>query len=201
MMLILLGVLLHLVVATWAQYDYYYSQQDYGNGDQWSNLFRQGFNFQCPHGQVVVAIRSTFSKKEGSDRRWNYGCMPTPHDLGELTECWWEDINRAGLEWFKLNANETSFFKMLLVSRPPGLTKLIKVMPGPHKRDHNNVWISQDRPRQCLDLTRQTKIMSRSHKTDQDNVWISQDRPRQCLDLTRQTKTMPGSHKTDQDNA
>lgn len=98
MMLLLLGVLLQLVVATWAQHDYYYSHHDYSD-DAWVNLFRQGFNFQCPHGQVIVAIRSTFSKKEGSDRQWNYGCMPTPFEFGEPTECWWEDINRAGMEW------------------------------------------------------------------------------------------------------
>ncbi|CAI9540863.1 unnamed protein product [Staurois parvus] len=99
MMLILFGVLLQLVVATWAQHDYYYYSHHDDSDDHWVNLFRQGFNFQCPHGQVVVAIRSTFSKKEGSDRQWNYGCMPTPFEFGEPTECWWEEINRAGMEW------------------------------------------------------------------------------------------------------
>ncbi|CAH2220408.1 dermatopontin [Pelobates cultripes] len=105
MMLLLLGLYLQLVATTWAQYDYYYSQHDYTDEDRWVNLFRQGFNFQCPHGQVIVAIRSTFSKKEGSDRQWNYGCMPTPHDLGEPTECWWEEINRAGMEWYQTCSN------------------------------------------------------------------------------------------------
>uniref|UniRef100_A0A7N5KMI8 Dermatopontin-like n=3 Tax=Tetrapoda TaxID=32523 RepID=A0A7N5KMI8_AILME len=106
MLLLQLSLLAPLVSAAWGQQDYYYySHQDYGQDDQWVNLFRQGFNFQCPHGQVVVAVRSAFSKKEGSDRQWNYACMPTPHGLGELTECWWEEINRAGTEWYQTCSN------------------------------------------------------------------------------------------------
>ncbi|KAG9348951.1 hypothetical protein JZ751_029268 [Albula glossodonta] len=73
----------------------------YGNYPEghWVNLYRQGFNFQCPHGELLVAIRSYFSDEEGSDRLWNFACQPTPHGLGELTECWWDDISRAGMEW------------------------------------------------------------------------------------------------------
>lgn len=101
--LTLLWMLLPLVATAWGQYgDYgrypYQQYQDYGD-DGWVNLNRQGFSYQCPHGQVVVAVRSIFSKKEGSDRQWNYACMPTPQSLGEPTECWWEEINRAGMEW------------------------------------------------------------------------------------------------------
>lgn len=103
MNLTLLWVLLPLLTVAWGQYgDYYgypYQQyHDYGD-DGWVNLNRQGFSYQCPHGQVVVAVRSIFNKKEGSDRQWNYACMPTPQTLGEPTECWWEEINRAGMEW------------------------------------------------------------------------------------------------------
>lgn len=100
--LALLWALLPLATVAQGQYgDYGYPYQqyhDYGD-DGWVNLNRQGFSFQCPHGQVVVAVRSIFSKKEGSDRQWNYACAPTPQSLGEPTECWWEEINRAGMEW------------------------------------------------------------------------------------------------------
>ncbi|KAJ0032148.1 hypothetical protein NQD34_002229 [Periophthalmus magnuspinnatus] len=65
----------------------------------WVNAYRQGFNFQCPHGEVLVAIRSYFSEKEGSDRLWSFECQATPEGLGQPTDCWWDDINRAGLEW------------------------------------------------------------------------------------------------------
>lgn len=97
-----LWVLLALVTVAWGQYgDYGYPYQQYHDysDDGWVNLNRQGFSYQCPHGQVVVAVRSIFNKKEGSDRQWNYACMPTPQNLGEPTECWWEEINRAGMEW------------------------------------------------------------------------------------------------------
>ena len=98
--LVLLWVFLPLVTVAWGQYgDYYYGPYNYGDNDGWVNVYRQGFNFQCPHGQVIVAIRSVFSKKEGSDRLWNYACMPAAQSLGEPTECWWEEINRAGTEW------------------------------------------------------------------------------------------------------
>lgn len=66
----------------------------------WVNTFRQGFNFQCPHGEVLVAIRSYFSEKEGCDRLWTFDCQRTPEGLGEPTDCWWDDINRAGMEWY-----------------------------------------------------------------------------------------------------
>uniref|UniRef100_A0A8C0HD98 Dermatopontin n=1 Tax=Chelonoidis abingdonii TaxID=106734 RepID=A0A8C0HD98_CHEAB len=104
--LVLLCVFLPLVTVAWGQYgDYYYQHYDYGGNDGWVNVHRQGFNFQCPHGQVIVAVRSTFSKKEGSDRLWNYACMPTPQTLGEPTECWWEEINRAGMQWYQTCSN------------------------------------------------------------------------------------------------
>ncbi|EDM09346.1 dermatopontin (predicted), isoform CRA_c [Rattus norvegicus] len=107
--LTLLWVLLPLVSTAWGQYgDYgyhpYQQYQDYSD-DGWVNLNRQGFSYQCPHGQVVVAVRSIFNKKEGSDRQWNYACMPTPQSLGEPTECWWEEINRAGMEWYQKCSN------------------------------------------------------------------------------------------------
>lgn len=78
------------------------SQQGYmdENGEDWLNTWRQGFNFQCPHGEALVAIKSYFSEKEGSDRRWNFECQRTPYDWGEPSECWWDDINRAGMEWY-----------------------------------------------------------------------------------------------------
>ena len=65
----------------------------------WVNQYRQGFNFQCPHGEALVAVRSFFSEVQGSDRLWTFECQPTPEGLGEPTDCWWDDINRAGLEW------------------------------------------------------------------------------------------------------
>ncbi|XP_015731881.1 dermatopontin [Coturnix japonica] len=104
--LVLLWVFLPLVSVAWGQYgDYYYGPYNYGDNDEWVNVYRQGFNFQCPHGQVIVAIRSVFSKKEGSDRLWNYACMPAAQSLGEPTECWWEEINRAGTEWYQTCSN------------------------------------------------------------------------------------------------
>ncbi|NXW73257.1 dermatopontin [Hirundo rustica] len=102
----LLCVFLPLVTVAWGQYgDYYYGPYNYGDNDEWVNVYRQGFNFQCPHGQVIVAVRSVFSKKEGSDRLWNYACMPASQSLGEPTECWWEEINRAGTEWYQTCSN------------------------------------------------------------------------------------------------
>lgn len=68
----------------------------------WVNSYRQGFNFQCPHGEVLVAIRSYFSEVDGSDRLWSFECQPTPEGLGEPSDCWWDDINRAGMEWWVL---------------------------------------------------------------------------------------------------
>ncbi|KAI3369054.1 hypothetical protein L3Q82_026023, partial [Scortum barcoo] len=65
----------------------------------WVNGYRQSFNFQCPHGEVLVAIRSYFSEQDGSDRLWSFECQPTPEGLGEPSDCWWDDINRAGMEW------------------------------------------------------------------------------------------------------
>jgi len=78
------------------------SQQGYmyETGEDWVNTWRQGFNFQCPHGELLVAIKSYFSGKEGSDRLWNFECQRTPYDWGEPSECWWDDINRAGMEWY-----------------------------------------------------------------------------------------------------
>uniref|UniRef100_V9KD74 Dermatopontin n=1 Tax=Callorhinchus milii TaxID=7868 RepID=V9KD74_CALMI len=75
--------------------------QNYPPDDvHWINLYRQGFNFQCPPGEAVVALRSYFNKEEGSDRLWSFECMPTPLSMGEATECWWDELNRAGLEWY-----------------------------------------------------------------------------------------------------
>lgn len=65
----------------------------------WVNGYRQGFNFQCPHGEVIVAARSYYSEQDGSDRLWSFECQPTPEGLGEPSDCWWDDINRAGMEW------------------------------------------------------------------------------------------------------
>ncbi|XP_041128332.1 dermatopontin-like [Polyodon spathula] len=73
--------------------------------EPWVNMYRQGFNFQCPHGEVIMAIRSYFSEKEGSDRLWTFECQPTPTTMGEPTECWWDDINRGGQEWYQLCSN------------------------------------------------------------------------------------------------
>lgn len=66
----------------------------------WVNGYRQGFNFQCPPGEVLVAIRSYYSQQDGSDRLWTFECQPTPEGLGEASDCWWDDINRAGMEWW-----------------------------------------------------------------------------------------------------
>lgn len=75
--------------------------QDHYDMD-WVNSYRQGFNFQCPHGEVLVAIRSYFSQRDGSDRLWSFECQPTPEGLGEPSDCWWDDISRAGMEWWVL---------------------------------------------------------------------------------------------------
>ncbi|XP_056133426.1 dermatopontin [Lampris incognitus] len=75
------------------------AQSYYNDEMSWVNLYRQGFNFQCPHGEAMVAIRSMFNKEEGYDRLWTFECQQTPEELGEPTDCWWDDINRAGLEW------------------------------------------------------------------------------------------------------
>uniref|UniRef100_A0A3Q2YZ55 Dermatopontin n=1 Tax=Hippocampus comes TaxID=109280 RepID=A0A3Q2YZ55_HIPCM len=64
----------------------------------WVNGYRQGFSFQCPHGEALVAIRSYFSAADGSDRLWSFECQPTPEGLGHPTDCWWDDINRAGVQ-------------------------------------------------------------------------------------------------------
>jgi len=73
--------------------------EPYSAGMSWVNSFRQGFNFQCPHGEALVAVRSYFSEAAGCDRLWTFECQATPQGLGEPTDCWWDDINRAGLEW------------------------------------------------------------------------------------------------------
>ncbi|XP_005993462.1 dermatopontin [Latimeria chalumnae] len=96
-----LYMLVPLVAVVWGQYYDYYNYYDASPDEEWINLHRQGFNFQCPHGEAVVAIRSLFNKKEGSDRLWSFACQPTPETMGEPTECWWEEINRAGLEWYQ----------------------------------------------------------------------------------------------------
>ncbi|XP_036401421.1 dermatopontin-like [Megalops cyprinoides] len=80
-------------------------QPNYIPDEPWVNVYRQGFNFQCRHGEVLVAIRSYFSEEEGSDRLWTFECQPTPQGLGEPTECWWDDINRAGMEWTSTCSN------------------------------------------------------------------------------------------------
>lgn len=82
----------------------------------WVNAYRQGFNFQCPHGEALVAIRSYFSEAEGSDRLWSFECQPTPEGLGEPSDCWWDDINRAGLEWWVFSFICFSFFTSSPVS-------------------------------------------------------------------------------------
>ncbi|KAK1169749.1 dermatopontin-like [Acipenser oxyrinchus oxyrinchus] len=73
--------------------------------EPWVSMYRQGFNFQCPHGEVIMAIRSYFSEKVGSDRLWTFESQPTPSTMGESTECWWDDINRGGQEWYQLCSN------------------------------------------------------------------------------------------------
>ncbi|XP_039601111.1 dermatopontin [Polypterus senegalus] len=80
-------------------------QPNYIPDEEWVNMFRQGFNFQCPHGEVIMAIRSYFDENEGSDRLWTFECQATPVNMGEPTECWWDDINRAGQEWYHLCSN------------------------------------------------------------------------------------------------
>ncbi|KAK1796761.1 hypothetical protein P4O66_009775 [Electrophorus voltai] len=82
-----------------------HAQPNYIYEEEWVNTWRQGFNFQCPHGEALVAIRSYFSEKEGNDRLWSFECQPTPSTLGEPTECWWDDINRAGMEWSSTCSN------------------------------------------------------------------------------------------------
>ncbi|XP_010775945.1 dermatopontin [Notothenia coriiceps] len=66
----------------------------------WVNGFRQSFNFQCPHGEVLVALRSFYSEADGMDRLWSFECQATPEGLGEPSDCWWDDINRGGMEWY-----------------------------------------------------------------------------------------------------
>ena len=88
------------------------SQDHYDMG--WVNGYRQGFNFQCPHGEVLVAIRSYFSEADGSDRLWSFECQPTPEGLGEPSDCWWDDINRAGMEWWVVCF--TSVFNLLVTT-------------------------------------------------------------------------------------
>ncbi|KAI4790449.1 hypothetical protein KUCAC02_024826 [Chaenocephalus aceratus] len=38
----------------------------------WLNGFRQSFNFQCPHGEVLVALRSFYGEADGMDRLWSF---------------------------------------------------------------------------------------------------------------------------------
>ncbi|KPP63448.1 dermatopontin-like [Scleropages formosus] len=97
---------LSLLAVSWGYPNYLYDEP-------WVNMFRQGFNFQCPHGEVLVAIRSYFMEAEGSDRLWTFECQPTPPSLGEPTECWWDDINRAGMEWC-YNGSEIFHLRRLL---------------------------------------------------------------------------------------
>ncbi|OXB83324.1 UNVERIFIED_CONTAM: hypothetical protein H355_001761 [Colinus virginianus] len=108
---VLLWVFLPLVSVAWGQYgDYYYGPYNYGDNDEWVNVYRQGFNFQCPHGQVIVAIRSVFSKKEGSDRLWNYACMPAAQSLGTRpaqTTGWWL-VSRVSIFHLCLTVNGNS---------------------------------------------------------------------------------------------
>ncbi|XP_027002117.1 dermatopontin isoform X3 [Tachysurus fulvidraco] len=75
-----------------------HTQPHYFHGEEWINAWRQGFNFQCPHGEALVAIKSYFSEEEGSDRLWSFECQPTPATLGEPSACWWDDLNLAGME-------------------------------------------------------------------------------------------------------
>lgn len=86
----LLAVLL-LVSGDHAQQNYY--------GEEFINTWRQGFNFQCPHGEALVAVRSYYRQDQGSDRLWSFECQPTPSTLGEPSACWWDDLNQAGMEW------------------------------------------------------------------------------------------------------
>lgn len=93
------------------------AQQGYmhESGEDWVNAWRQGFNFQCPHGEVLVAVRSYFSEKEGSDRLWSFECQRTPYGWGEPSECWWDDINRAGMEWYVCVNVEISELTCLII--------------------------------------------------------------------------------------
>ncbi|TNM87738.1 hypothetical protein fugu_005959 [Takifugu bimaculatus] len=69
----------------------------------WVNGYRQGFNFQCPHGEVIVAARSYYSEQDGSDRLWSFECQPTPEGLGSpltvggttSTVLVWNGLHRA----------------------------------------------------------------------------------------------------------
>ncbi|XP_062905939.1 dermatopontin [Mobula hypostoma] len=80
--------------------------QNYPPSDvYWINQYRQGFNFQCPAGEALVVIQSYYDKSEGSDRLWSFECQPTPEDMGQPTECWWDDIMQAGLEWYHTCTN------------------------------------------------------------------------------------------------
>ncbi|XP_053492822.1 dermatopontin [Ictalurus furcatus] len=76
-----------------------HTQPNYFHGEEWVNAWRQGFNFQCPHGEALVAIKSYFSEEEGSDRVWSFECQPTPTTIGEPSACWWDELNLAGMEW------------------------------------------------------------------------------------------------------
>lgn len=99
--LVLLG--LSLLATAAAQYPDHQSSHDHHDMG-WINSYRQGFNFQCPHGEVMVAVRSYYNEQEGSDRLWSFECQPTPEGLGEPSDCWWDDISRAGIEWWVLPA-------------------------------------------------------------------------------------------------
>ncbi|KAF3834743.1 hypothetical protein F7725_027301 [Dissostichus mawsoni] len=61
------------------------------------NGFRQSFNFQCPHGEVLVALRSFYSEADGMDRLWSFECQATPEGLGEPSDCWTSTCTRNGL--------------------------------------------------------------------------------------------------------
>lgn len=93
--LALTSVLTLLALATAQPQQLSHDHHDMG----WVNGYRQGFNFQCPPGEVLVAIRSFYSQQDGSDRLWTFECQPTPEGLGQASDCWWDDINRAGMEW------------------------------------------------------------------------------------------------------
>ncbi|XP_069748468.1 dermatopontin [Narcine bancroftii] len=76
-----------------------YCQNYFPSDVHWINQYRQGFNFQCPSGEALVVVQSYYDKSQGSDRLWSFECMPTSYEMGEVTECWWDDIMRAGIEW------------------------------------------------------------------------------------------------------
>uniref|UniRef100_A0A8C4WZJ5 Dermatopontin n=1 Tax=Eptatretus burgeri TaxID=7764 RepID=A0A8C4WZJ5_EPTBU len=65
----------------------------------WLNQYRQRFYHQCPHGEILSSALSFFNQDEGRDRLWSYGCRRPPSWLGPVTECFWEDYNRAGQQW------------------------------------------------------------------------------------------------------